>query len=229
MYVDPPFLESPQWSGHVRLRVSMLLSAVCIATILLVLRFPVVWQAGPVTELFVQILVDEAEPVAETAEGKAVQETAPEATDHQTNRNPAPAANTEESATSARPVDWYGLIPDTAKAAAERAPKSVSINPVFDEKRRQAAVKFAPSKAPQAEPIWENVEKDALGRSVLRSGDCYRVIDDPNVGSREAFETFGQYIAMCGSGSDAPELLPWVSEIRNRRANPARSLPPVAE
>jgi hypothetical protein len=231
MYVEPLNFESPQWSGRVRqrLRVSLLLSTVCIGTMLLVLRFPVAGQVGPATELFVKILIEEVEPAAETAEDKAVQESLRGATSDETSGTPQPVDAFQEPATSTLPVDWYGMIPDAAKAAVARAAKTVSANPLFDEKRRQAAVKFAPSKAPQASPVWEKVEEDALGRTILQSGDCYHVIDDPNVGSREAFDTFGQFMTVCSSPSDRPRLLPWVSEIRNRRASPARSAPPAAE
>jgi len=231
MYAEPIDFESPHWSGQVRrrLRVSMLVSAVCVAAMLLVLQFPVARQAGPVTELIVQILIDEVETAAETVAEESAREDLHEATDDDASELHVPADAVQESATAAAPVDWYALLPDTAKAAAERAARTVSVNPVFDEKRRHASVKFAPSKAPQATPIWENVEKDALGRSVLKSGDCYRVIDDPNVGSREAFEIFGQYITMCSSSADVPRNLPWVSEIRSRRASQARSVPRAAE
>ena len=231
MYADPIEFELPQWSGRARQRlcVSMLVSAVCIAAVVQVLRFPVARQAGPVTELFVQILIDEVESIAGTAQARTVEEQPDEATKDEAIEPRLPADAAQESATAAPPVDWYALLPDTAKAAVERAAKTLSVNPIFDEKRRRAAVKFAPSQAPQRTPIWENVEKDLLGRTILRSGDCYRVIDDPNVGSREAFETFGQYITVCSSPADIPRDLPWVSEIQNRRASQARSAPRAAE
>lgn len=225
--------ESPQWSGQVerRLRVSLLLSSACIAAMLLVLRFPVAEQAGPVTELFVRILMDEVEPAEiEPVEHVPIQDEPLEETAvDEPPRIAVPAAALPEPTDSRQPTDWYALIPESAKAAADRAAKVVSVNPAFDERRRLAAIKFAPSKAPQVTPIWENVEKDTMGRTILRSGDCYRVINDPNAGSREAFETFGQYIAMCSKASEAPRELPWVSEIRSRRASRVRSLPPAAE
>jgi len=233
MYDATLSLESPQWSGqvHQRLRVSLLLSSACIAAMLLVLRFPVADQAGPVTELFVRILMDEVEPAEiestehEPIENKLLEETAAD----EPPRIALPAGAMPEPSETGRPTDWYAVIPETAKAAADRAAKVISVNPAFDERRRQAAIKFAPSKAPRTTPIWENVEKDTMGRTILRSGDCYRVIDDPNAGSREAFETFGQYMAMCSKTSDAPRELPWVNEIRSRRASRVRSSPPAAE
>ena len=124
-------------------------------------------------------------------------------------------------------TDWYALLPDAADAVLE-AP-SYSVNPGFEERRRNAARQFRPSEAPVERPIWEGVEKDSMGRSILVSGDCYRVIDDPNVGSRDAFLTFGQYMAVCSEKERGAALLPWVEEIKSRRAARARSSPPVVE
>lgn len=197
---------------------------------LLVLKLPVAGQAGPVTRILVQILIDEVEAIMEADE-----DLPPQANPQIDTRSvsPAPAPGSEDAVkqtgSTVRAGDWYALIPQAAGAAVDKAAQVVSVNPSFDEKRRYAAVKFAASKAPHARPIWENVEKDALGRPVLWSGDCYRVLDDPNAGSRDAFETFGQYIATCIAASDAPQELPWVSEIRNRRASPARSVHRAAE
>jgi hypothetical protein len=92
-----------------------------------------------------------------------------------------------------------------------------SINPVFDAQRRHAAERFRPSRAPVEKPVWENVATDQLGRKILVSGDCHRVIDDPNVGSNEIFRTFGQFIVYCSNYKRSPQELPWVDEIRDRR------------
>lgn len=58
--------------------------------------------------------------------------------------------------------------------------------------------------------------------AVLHSGDCYRVLDDPNVGSCEAFLTFVQFITTCTYAPDKPQELPWVNELRNRREGQVR-------
>lgn len=207
------------------MRVSLLLSTICVTTVVMVLRFPVVEQSAPVAELLLQILVDE---VASTVTQSA---TVPvkEPTVDQSMPSPPLQRGSAVDDERAQPQDWRAMIPNAAREALENAPPQYSLNPVFDEKRRHAAVQFAPSTATPATPIWENVEKDAMGRSVLWSGDCYRVIDDPNAGSREAFETFGQYIIMCMNWKDSPKQLPWVSEIRNRRAGLALSAPPIVE
>jgi hypothetical protein len=77
-------------------------------------------------------------------------------------------------------------------------------------------VKFAPSRAPQKRPIWENVERDQLGRRILVSGDCYRVVDDPSAVNNEIFRMFQQYMVYCSKQGSSPQELPWVEAIRDR-------------
>jgi len=229
MYVDSFQLGTPDWSGQAqrRLFVSCAMSAFCIATVVLVLQFPVAEQSRPFTELLVRILVEEVKPaVSDPVEERATDEQAPE----QLLQPDSVSEAQEEAALSSGPWrDWYAEIPEAVSGTLENVPRQYSVNPVFDEKRRLGAQKFAPSKAPRKVPIWENVEKDTLGRTLLWSGDCYRVLDDPNVGNRDAFETFGQYMVTCLAPSDAPKELPWVKDIQSRRANQARYGRPAAE
>jgi hypothetical protein len=114
--------------------------------------------------------------------------------------------------------DWYAAMDEVVAAVVAEEQKTYSVNPAFDAKRRQAAEQFRPSRAPVAKPIWENVETDQLGRKILVSGDCHRVIDDPNVGSQEMFRTFHQFIVFCSKHDRQPQELPWVAEIRDQRA-----------
>ncbi len=229
MYADSCQLGVPDWSGQAqkRLLVSCAMSALCIATVVLVLRFPVAEQSRPFTELLVRILAEEARPDEPDA---AEEPQADEKTPEQLSQPGSIPATQEDVVESPRlPKSWYAEIPDAVARALDDAAYEHAVNPAFEEKRRLAREKFAPSKAPREVPIWENVEKDALGRSVLWAGDCYRVLDDPNVGSREAFETFGQYMVTCLASSDAPKELPWVKEIQSRRASQARYGRPAAE
>lgn len=46
-------------------------------------------------------------------------------------------------------------------------------------------------------PIWGNVEEDQMGRKILRSGDCYRVIEDNNPMRIDIFETFTRHLVFC--------------------------------
>jgi hypothetical protein len=85
---------------------------------------------------------------------------------------------------------------------------------VFDEQRRQAAINFPASQAPVKKPIWENVEIDQMGRKILVSGDCYRVLEDPRVTYYEIQRDFGQYITYCNGNNEKPMDVAWVEEIR---------------
>lgn len=88
-----------------------------------------------------------------------------------------------------------------------------SVNPNLDAKRREFAGRYQPPTHPGPKPIWENTEVDQLGRTVLRSGDCWKVIADPNVGSQYKFRQFDQYTVMCTYQKRLPKNLPWVAEI----------------
>lgn len=204
------------------------MSAICIAALILMLRFPVVTQTRPFAELLVRILVEEVESVVQPTDVDDVP-VVPDAPLEEIQPAPAEGGAQTAAGEAATFHDWYAEIPEAVSAALDNVPKEYSVNPVFDEKRRRAAEQFRPSKAVVAKPIWENVEKDTLGRSILWSGDCFRVIDDPNVGSREAFETFGQHIVSCLYRKEVPKELPWVNEIRNRQAGQARYGHPAAE
>ena len=228
MYAYSVYLGQSSWPGHVqrRLRTSLLISAICIVAILSVLRMPLAGQERPFTELIVRILAEEVESVVEPLRVDD-QEVLPS----EQKPVPLPMRRHDDGASTRSGVstDWHTHVSEAIAYALDNAEKTYSVNPAFDEKRRQAAVQFAPSKAEIPTPIWENVGNDTLGRLVLWSGDCYRVIDDPNAGSREAFETFGQYIVTCMNWKDPPKELPWVNEIRNRRAGQLRYGLPAVE
>ncbi len=229
MYADSFQLGAPGWSAQSqrRLFVSCVMSAFCIATVVLVLRFPVAEQSRPFTELLVQILAEEVKPdVPPQTDARTAEQSIEPAAEPAESPQEAQQEAAENPALSR---DWYALIPEAVSSTLDSVPRQYSINPVFDEKRRLAATKFRPSNAPRKTPIWENVEKDALGRTLLWAGDCYRVLDDPNVGNRDAYEIFGQYMVTCLASSDTPKLLPWVKEIQSRRANQARYGRPAAE
>ena len=101
--------------------------------------------------------------------------------------------------------------------AAERE-AAYSVNPGFERARQEASVRFRASVAPEERHIWDNVEKDQLGRTILRDGNCFRVLDDPSVTNRWAFENFDRYIVYCDLvlGSSGGRELPWVEIIRER-------------
>ena len=133
MYAEAPVLQAPNWpqQARQRLRVSMLLSTIFIATILTVLRFPVAQQTRPFAELLVQILVEEVESVVQptntdTISGEKIDEAI---------LSPVPERVEERSEPTTGFPDWYAQIPAAASAALDHAPRTYSVNPAFDKKR----------------------------------------------------------------------------------------------
>lgn len=227
MYADAIFQDEPLWSRRPgrRLAYFLLPASLIVAALLAVLRLPVIEEQQPLAELMVYILASEVEEVA----APPLVEELPDTEAVSTEQVAAPAAATEPSeADPYDSADWYASVPAAVESVSQPE-KTYSVNPGFDERRRRAAEQFRPSRAPQEREIWDNVEKDSLGRTVLVSGDCYLVLDDPNVGSRDAFLTFGQYMAMCSFYKRPPQELPFVKEIEARRANQARYGRPAAE
>ena len=113
-------------------------------------------------------------------------------------------------------VDWYAVMQKAVRS--DKLYEIRTMHPEFDEQRRVARLRFRKSEAPVEKPIWENVEKDQTGRTILRAGDCYRVLDDPRVTNRWAQETFGQYMIYCDGGKSGPKELPFVEKIVERYA-----------
>lgn len=227
MYADDVSFEQPGWSRRPgrRLALNFLPATLVVVGVLMTLRLPVMELSLPATELFVRILVDDVEQVVESPFVEAP-EAEPLPVDDVPSE-PAPAA--PEASAPAEKADWYAQIPDAVAAYEDSKPREYSINPGMDERRREAAEKYYRSRAPAERPIWENVEKDTLGRTLLVSGDCHRVIDDPNVGSRDKFLTFGQFLVFCSNGKRAPQELGFVKELRNRREGQVRYGHPAAE
>ncbi|MEM1263826.1 MAG: hypothetical protein AAGH76_15620 [Pseudomonadota bacterium] len=113
-------------------------------------------------------------------------------------------------------VDWLALIPDGVAAALATPPADYE---QFDGRPaglEAAKIKYAPG--PPAKPaIWDNVETDQLGRKILRSGRCYRVIEDDNPLRLDIFENFTQYFVFCENEPKRGKELPWVQELREKR------------
>ena len=227
MYADAVILEQPEWSRRPgrRLALNFLPASLVVIVVLAALRLPVIEPSLPAAELLVRILVDDDEQVVEP--------TVPEALpveDAPVTELPAEPAPTSPATSEPRErVDWYARIPDAVEYYEESKPREYAVNPGMDERRRVAAEKYYRSRAPAQQPIWDNVEKDNLGRTILVSGNCHRVIDDPNVGSRDAFLTFGQFFIFCSKRNRAPRELGFVKELRNRREGQVRYGHPPAE
>ena len=220
-----PAGHRPDWraDSEKRLRISMLLSASVVAAALSLVQLPAPRDILPMLELVVELtrMETRAEPEPEAlpppvptestetvSEAPPIEETLP---------LPAPAAT--ESPGDGEPADWEALRVEAIKQVLDEAAReqNVSVNPPFERARAEAAVRFRASLAPEERHVWDNVEKDQLGRTILRDGNCWRVLDDPSAVNRWAQETFGQYTVWCdffldGKGRD----LPWVAIIKER-------------
>lgn len=117
-----------------------------------------------------------------------------------------------------QPNDWVEQSAEAVHNAVDEMEKTYSVNPGFDEVRAGAAIRFRPSEAPVEREIWENVEKDELGRTLLRKGDCFRVLDDPSAVNQWVFDNFDQYITYCTYRKYAGKDLAWVTDVYQRFA-----------
>ena len=128
-----------------------------------------------------------------------------------TDRDPFPAIELQVV------ENWRDFGSKIVREFIANLPKVFTVNPLFDEKRRLAAIKFRPSNAPLKREPWDDVEKDQIGRSILSLGDsCFQVLEDPSAVNRDIFETYTQYAVYCTLSFSKKKgvELPWVSEIR---------------
>jgi len=211
--------SAPPWNegAEQRLFASMLLATLLVAGALSLIRLPVVPAWSPVVNLLVRIV---NEPLTETpAEAEIESEPLPPA-ESQAAESAAPRPQTvgREALQEARTgTDWDTLRDEVVQEYLDREVETYGyFNPDLAEKRSRLAERYQPGTREKPKPIWENVELDTLGRTVLRSGDCIKVLDDPNVGSREVFEKFGQFMVQCTYQGRYPRELPWVDDIRQR-------------
>jgi len=224
------YSSRPDLRSYRPLRVSLLLSAVIVLSLLSLLHsfvplpYQVNEQLPPASIVRLQNIaaqaVERAPDIEETEPEEVNEDRAEPATavvdnseaDRPDRENETPA----ETATSP-PVDWPVLIEIIAQRSDEFAPgEPGSMSPAFDELRRVASTRYSKPLTREKKPIWENVEKDQLGRTILRSGDCYRVLDDPSAVNQWVFENFTQYLVFCETASDSPIELPFVKEILAR-------------
>lgn len=233
-YFPSHSIELPDWQAASvsRLRISMLVATAIVATLLSVMRLPEVRIMDPLLELNVEVTRPEVTPVevppekseleTPTVSNEVANENAnlPVASESRTNdqgeksssESSAPTATVEQS------FDWEAAKTVAVLSAVDAIEEPDRVNPDFDQQRAAAAIKFRASAAPVKKEIWENVEKDQLGRTLLRKGDCYRVLDDPSAVNRWAFENFGQYITYCTNRKYVGKDLEWVADIHQRFA-----------
>ena len=168
---------TPQWQGgqDQRLLVSMLLSAVIVAALLSLFRMPVVPAWTPVVELMVRIIneppkVEETEPLPLPLPPPVVPEPMVEPVQDAAEMPPSTGRDSAEEGS-----------PDTSwDAASKRAVQDYVdsqlesygyVNSDLAEKRRRLSKRYQPRTREPPKKIWENVELDTQGRTVLRSGN----------------------------------------------------------
>ena len=211
---------TPPWSdgAQQRLFVSMLLATMLVAGALSLFRWPTLPAWSPLLELVVRIVgdtpaaVSDADaPVAPAPTLTQSQEQADQAAE------PAPTVGRDVLEENREAVDWDAARDRAVQEYVDSQLESYGyVNPELAEKRRSLSERYQPRMRPLPKPIWENVEIDTLGRKVLRDGNCFKVLDDPNVGSREAFELFGQFMAVCTWQPSVYKPLPFVDDVRER-------------
>lgn len=210
----------PDWQRGARLRLIAATALAAVLTGAFIVLTDFAADEAPIEEIAVTLLAprppEPMPPPEEELQPLIVEETPRELPMLADFARPAVA---EAPPVEPEPVlhDWYTVMDEVVADVVAGTRATDSVNPVFDAQRRRAAGQFRPSRAPVERPVWENVETDQLGRKILVSGDCQRVIDDPNVGSNEIFRTFGQYIVSCSNYQRPGQELPWVDEIRDRR------------
>ncbi len=203
-----------------RLLLSFLLAAAIVALVLSLIRMPALPPFAPVVDLVVRIVQPETSRPAEGAAEEAAADEPASAEPAQSRTEPGPVVQTPDAVVPAAPnqtIDLDALREGAVQDYLERTEEGPwAFDPRVDELRREGRLRYQPPTIEQPGPIWENVEQDQLGRTILRDGDCWKVVDDPNVGSQYQFQEFGQYLTICTYQPRAPRELPWVETIREQ-------------
>jgi hypothetical protein len=208
--------------GHRRLGYCTAASAVIVLGALALVEWPFAWRrSGGAPEIELTLSPDEPQPVAEPVVDPPEQaaEEPPLLEEEEIVPDASPSVAAEEpneapAALTGQPqIDWQGSLERASARTVEEHAEVDSLHPEFDELRRIAATRYAEPRTGKPPPIWENVEKDVTGRTILRSGNCFRVLDDPNVGNRYAFETFEKHLVFCGWTAAPRQEFPWIKTI----------------
>lgn len=217
------FSDRPVWQQQVRRRlaVCMGLAVLLLTTVFMSVKFsplPVLQDTRIELQLVADIEPPAAEP-AEPAEAADLVEPAAVAEPDEPVETVEQLESTElvEVFEPAGPqvTDWYAAMERAVLETVAAAHHVDSMHVAFDEKRRLAAINFRASRAPVKKPIWENVEIDQMGRKILVSGDCYRVLEDWRVTYWDIHRDLGQYITYCNANFEAVIDVAWVEDIRD--------------
>lgn len=237
-----PTLDEPAWNDrHHRMAVCMAISAVALFLVIALLdwppRFDLPRLLPPELEITIRPPADLPGPEVrdlppplpaapeEPAEPPLPATAAEPAAPVQAAEPAAPAAGTGRPAISmpvpeapAARVDWYTELERAAAEVGARAAETPpSMHPEFDELRRVATLRYGKPQVNARAPAWA-AEKDPYGRTLLRRGNSYMVLEDPRLFNQYAFETFEKHMIFVEIplGKAPPRNLPWVETIRAR-------------
>lgn len=212
------FSDRPLWQQQVRprLAVSLCIALLLLVAVLLLVKFAPLPLSHD-TKIELRLLTDTKLPLVESLEPEELLESEAIAEpdepvqpiDHVAAAEPAEVP--EPAETSVR--DWYADAENAVLETVAAAGRIDSMHSMFDEQRRMATINFPASQASVKKPIWENVETDQMGRKILVSGNCYRVLEDPRATYYEIQRTFGQYIIYCSREKENPMDVAWVKDI----------------
>ncbi len=202
--------------SHRRLMLCCAVSAALLLAVVFGVRFPA--RSGPaaVDELVVRLVTESnapaVEPEQEDRPPAVADRPVPEMADAE-----LPVEPFQDETGEGVAADWY-VAADAVIEASGGQRTTPPFGDGFAARMAVARERGLPTRPPEAKPIWENTETDAMGRTLLVRGDCHRVINDPNVGSREAFLVFHQYLVFCSSQNPGTKELEWVRELEARYA-----------
>ena len=210
--------------AHRRLVLCCVVSAALLLAVIFGVRIPP--RPGPtgVDELVVRIVTESNAPAVEPQREDPLPAVADQPASEVTDR---PAPEIADAEPSVEPLqdgtgegvaaDWYAAADAVIEASGGQR-TTLPFGDGFAARMAVARERGLPTRPAEAKPIWENTETDAMGRTLLVHGDCHRVINDPNVGSRDAFLVFHQYLVFCSSQDPGAKELDWVRDLEARYA-----------
>jgi hypothetical protein len=217
-------ISPAEFQSHRRLACATAIAAVVICGTIVMLPLTIQWQqqtetSDPIELQLVPAAKDDLpeEPVMdESPKAEPVEKIADNSLSTSEPEVVIDSSLNDPPALSAPAVDLHAAMQKVIKS--DNLFVTPTMHPELDEQRRVARIRFRKSNAPVKKEIWDNVEKDQMGRTILRAGDCHRVLDDPSVANQWLHENFTQYMIFCSNGKTSPKALPFVAEIVERYA-----------
>lgn len=208
-----------------RLAVSILISAFVVSGGLSLLRFSLeIMDPIPASGIFEVTVIEQQDPVEERPAIEPIEEideerqteAIAEIVTEQSPEQDSTVAESQGEEESKETPQWYQVLESVASHSDLLTGHPRSMSAKFDELRRVAVIRYSKPDARFKKPVWENVEKDTMGRTILRAGDCYRVLEDPRVTQIWFQENFGQYLVFCETTGKPPVELAFVQDIQAR-------------